>query len=65
MKNNFLQALVGRKKTACKTNEIKKYLHCCKEKMLSSYIIIQRALQNHSETATILPLIATAGDAAE
>ena len=45
------------KKIACSTNGIKKFLHCCKKKMLQGYFIVQIALQNPSEPATILHLL--------
>ena len=59
-KKNFLQALVGRKKIACSTNEIEK--NSCtatsKKKNVAKLFHHSRGtLQNPSKTATILPLL--------
>ena len=56
----YLQGVVGRKKIACSTNEVKKNSFTAvrkKKKMLQSYFIIQIALQSPSEPATILSLL--------
>jgi len=56
LKKKFLQALVGRKKIACSTNEIEKHFFAlleARKKMLQSYFIIPGGL--HKIPAKLQP----------
>ena len=73
LKKKILQALVRRKKNTCSAKGTLKKKNSCtavrkKKKMLQSYFIIQIALKNPREPATIFPLLplnSGFGDAAE